>query len=184
MQKPRRKTKARDHLIALERRLKLWDEGSINELVDESTEIQKRLPSTNTSMNLQKISMKFKHLMQKGNAIGALWLLTNNMSNGILPLTDETLHLLHTKHPRMQNACEKILLQEPIKQVYPVIENAIDKTLISKSALKQGVAAAHHGLTLAKNLGLQIIWIFFLGPPKIVCELHQNTLHQKFKYIN
>ena len=92
--------------------------------------------------------MKFKHLMQKGNAIGALWLLTNNMSNGILLLTDETLHLLHTKHPRMQNACEKILLQGPIKQVYPVIEKAIDKTLISKSALKQRVSLAHHGLTL------------------------------------
>ena len=50
-------------------------------------------------MNLQKISTKFKHLMRKGNVNGALKLLTNNMSNGILPLTDETLHLLRTKHP-------------------------------------------------------------------------------------
>ena len=51
--------------------------------------------------------MKFKHLMQKGNVNGALKLLTNNMSNGILPLTDETLHLLRTKHPEMQNAHER-----------------------------------------------------------------------------
>ena len=39
-QKSSRKSKARDHLIALERRLKLWDKGKINELLDESKEIQ------------------------------------------------------------------------------------------------------------------------------------------------
>ena len=36
--------------------------------------------------------------MQKGNANGALKILTNNMSGGILPLTDETLELLELKH--------------------------------------------------------------------------------------
>ena len=51
LQKPSRKTKARNHLIALERRLKLWGEGNINELLDESKEIQERLPSTNTPIN-------------------------------------------------------------------------------------------------------------------------------------
>ena len=71
-QKSSRKSKARDHLIALERRLKLWDKGQIKELLDESKEIQERLPSTNTLINLQKISMKFKHLMQKGNVNGTL----------------------------------------------------------------------------------------------------------------
>ena len=77
--------------------------------------------------------------MQKGKVNGALKLLTNNMSNGILPLTDETLlrtHLLRTKHPEMQNAHEEVLLQEPIKQVHPIIYEAIDKALISKAALK------------------------------------------------
>ena len=70
--KSSRKSKARDHLIALETRLKLWDEGNINELLDESREIQEGLPPTNTPMNLQNISMKFKHLMQKGNVNVAL----------------------------------------------------------------------------------------------------------------
>ena len=133
LQKPSRKSKARDYLIALERRLKLWGEGNINELLDESKENQERLPSTNTPMNLQKISMKFKHLMQKGNVNGAFKLLTNNMSNGILPLTDETLHLLRTKHPEMQNSHEEVLLQGPIKQVHPVVYEAIEE------ALKTGV---------------------------------------------
>ena len=34
LQKTSRKSKARDHLIALERQLKLWDEGNINEWSD------------------------------------------------------------------------------------------------------------------------------------------------------
>ena len=104
LQKSSRKLKARNHVIALKRQLELWDKGNINKLLDKGKEIQERLPSINTAMNLQKISMKFKHLMQKGNVNGALKLLTNNMSNGILPLTDEILHLSRTRHPDMKNA--------------------------------------------------------------------------------
>ena len=37
--------------------------------------------------------------MQKGNVNGALKILSNNMSGGILPLTDEILPLLKLKHP-------------------------------------------------------------------------------------
>ena len=87
-------------------------------------------------MNLQKISMKLKHLMQNGNVSGALELLTNNMSNGILRLTDETLHLLRTTHPKMQKTHEEVLLQGPIKQVHPVVYEPIGEELISKAALK------------------------------------------------
>ena len=36
LQEPSRNSKAQNHLIALERRLKLWDEGNINELLDKS----------------------------------------------------------------------------------------------------------------------------------------------------
>ena len=136
LQKPSRKSKTRDHLIALERQSRLWDEGNINESLDESKEIQERLPFTNTSMNLRKISMKIKHLMQKGSVNGALRLLANDTSNGILPLADETLHLLHTIHPEMENAHEEVLLQGPIKQVHPVVYEAIDEALISKPVLK------------------------------------------------
>ena len=87
-------------------------------------------------MNLQKIFMKFKQLMQKENVNKALQLLTNNMSNGILLITDETLHLFHTKHLEMQNAHDEVLLQVTIKQVHPVVHEANNQTLISKAALK------------------------------------------------
>ena len=46
LQKPRRKSKVRDHLIALEKRLKLWDERNVEEFLDESKETQEMLPFT------------------------------------------------------------------------------------------------------------------------------------------
>ena len=68
--------------------------------------------------------------MQKENVNGALKLLTNSISNRILPLTNETSHLLRTNY--VLNAHEKVLLQGPIKQVHPVVYEAIEEALISK----------------------------------------------------
>ena len=64
LQKQSKVSKAKYHLNALERRLRLW-EGNITELVNESKTIQERLPSTKSQMNMSKFSSKFKQLMQK-----------------------------------------------------------------------------------------------------------------------
>ena len=87
-------------------------------------------------MNIVKMSSKFKDLVQKGNVNGALKLLTKNMNNGILPLTDETLQLLHTKHPESKEATPDVLLQEPIQQVHQVVYDDIDEALVMKAAMK------------------------------------------------
>ena len=44
--------------------------------------------------NIEKIYLKFKNTMSKGNVSGALKLLTENILNGILPLNDKTLKML------------------------------------------------------------------------------------------
>ena len=51
--------------------------------------------------------------MQKSNVNGALCILTNNMSNRILPLSDETLKILYLKHPEAQQAHHEVILQGP-----------------------------------------------------------------------
>lgn len=94
LQKPnKKKSKAREHLNALERRVGLWEEGNINELLEEIRTIQERLPSNITPMNIEKTSFKLKQLIEKGNVNGALRLLTNNMYSRILPLSNYTLQL-------------------------------------------------------------------------------------------
>ena len=136
LQKPSKTSKAKDHLKALERRIRLWEEGNITELVNESKAIQERLPSNNTPMNIEKLSSKFKQLMQTGNVNRALRLLTNNMSNGVLPLSDETLQLLKLKHPEARDAQHESLLQGPVKLVHNIVFEDINESIILKAAIK------------------------------------------------
>ena len=53
LQKPSQKSKSKDHLRVLERRLELWESGEVMELLKESDTIQKNMKATNktTSIN-------------------------------------------------------------------------------------------------------------------------------------
>ena len=100
LQKPSRKSKAKDHKIALEKRMKLWEEGKILELLQEGKTIQDRLiNSTNRNTSIKDTSRKFIERMSKGNVNGAIKLPGDNMVNGIIPLTKGTLEKLKEKHP-------------------------------------------------------------------------------------
>ena len=85
--------KSKNHLISLERRLKLWEEGNISNLLHEGKAIQERIKISEKDMSIEKISLKFKNLMRKGNVNGAFKHLTENMPNEILPLTNKTLKM-------------------------------------------------------------------------------------------
>ena len=81
---PARNSKAKDHVVELERRLELWENGIIIKSIKVN---HSRLLTAERSKDIGKISVKFKELTQKSNVNGALKFLTNKMSNGILPLT-------------------------------------------------------------------------------------------------
>ena len=62
-------------------------------------------------MNIEKISLKLKNMMSKGNINGALKLLMENMSNRILPFNDKTLTVLKQKHPEANKPPQEVVLQ-------------------------------------------------------------------------
>ena len=134
LQKPNKNSKAKDHIAALERRLELWENGNIIELLNEGQSIQERLPTGDGPKGIAKISVKFKELMQKRNVNGALKLLTNEMSNSILPLTEETLSQLEIKHPDNRDASADVLLNGPIKEIHPIVFDAIDEEMVLRVA--------------------------------------------------
>ena len=77
-------------------------------------------------MIIEKILSKSKQLMGKGNVNVALGLLTNNMSNGTLPLSNDTLLVLHVKYPEQQEVHNETLLQDSVHSiVYDDIEKSI-----------------------------------------------------------
>ena len=135
LQKPSKSSKARDHLQALERRIKLWDEDNIKGLLYEDMTIQQRLRSNKEGMTIAKISLKFKNLMSKENANGALKLLRDNIHSGILPLTKETLELLVQKQPEPREPSPDILIQGPTRPIHSVAYDEMDESVIMKASM-------------------------------------------------
>ena len=64
LQKPHPKDKVKDNISCLEKRLTLWKEGNISELLHESNSIQQRLPVNSRSVKKDTIAKKFVKLMK------------------------------------------------------------------------------------------------------------------------
>ena len=70
LQKPSRNSKSRDHSACLERRLRAWTEGDINNLILEGRTLQNRLPKISSSTNDEKNLVRaFSNLMFKGKTL-------------------------------------------------------------------------------------------------------------------
>ena len=83
LQKPSQKSKSREHLKALERRMDLWMSGEIRHSLHEGETIQKDLRPSNTPSTVAEISKKYTQEMHKGNVTIAIKLLTDNMQKGM-----------------------------------------------------------------------------------------------------
>ena len=81
LQKPYAKSKARDHVTHLTRRLDLWLKGEIEELLSEGHSIQHQLyrrASFNNSDPEHCIARTFEKLMFEGKVKAAIRLITSN----------------------------------------------------------------------------------------------------------
>ena len=112
LQNPHRRSKAKEHATCLERRLSIWKEGNLNDLVLEGRTIQSRLPKFNSPMAKQNLSCSFANLMFAGKTKAALDLLSQAQKGGILHLNDPSdpnnpdsptvRDMLNSKHPQGQ----------------------------------------------------------------------------------
>ena len=74
--------------------------------------------------------------MKKGNVNSAMKILTDNMNNGILLLTWQTLNQLQLKHPEGKEASQEKLLTDTPETIHPIKFESIDVEKIQKAALK------------------------------------------------
>ena len=136
LQKPSKYSKAKDHIKALERRLKLWTDGILAELLKEGESIQSSFKHVNVAQTITQLSKKFVEQMQKGDFDSAIKLITNNMQIGILPQTDTTLTLLKQKHPKSAPTTEEVLLPNQTKSIHRIKYENINADAVRKAALK------------------------------------------------
>ena len=132
LQKPSKKSKAKDHWAVLT----LWHDGNILELSKEGATTEGTLKSVNTRNTIGEISKNFIKKTKHGNINGAIKLLTNNMQNGVFSLNEKTLELLRQKHPKASPATEGVLLTDDIQKIHPIKFENLTEESVKKAALK------------------------------------------------
>ena len=146
LQKPSKSSKAKDHQLALERRLALWKNGDIVELILEAETIQNQLKFTGGKKTIAEISKSFRSLITKGEINSALKLLSDNMQNGILPLDSKTLNLLREKHPPPQDPDPLLLLSDVEPKIHHIRFETINAESIKTAATKTKGGSGPSGL--------------------------------------
>ena len=178
LQKPHRKSKAKDHSRLLENRLRLWKEGNLFDLISEGRAIQGRLSvhhqSVKPNQNLQR---KFANLMFAGKTKAALDLLSDSAGGGVLHISDPSdpsrpdspsvKDVLKTKHPMGQCIHEDCLFQEDPPPAHPAIFESLDASLIRSTALKITGAAGPSGIDAH---GWRRMCTSFQGASKDLCN--------------
>ena len=142
LQKTNAKLKSSENKECLARRLDMWKENKISELLFECKEIQRRLTKEYENYNKQQnIARRFSNMMKNGKVNSALNLLSDTGFKGILPLDDSTFQILQSKHPEGSYKNENLLIEGPIKKTCAVIYDQITGDLIKKCALRTKGAA-------------------------------------------
>ena len=142
LQKTSPKSKSKENKEHLKRKMVLWQQGKIFELMYEGKSLQDRLPqSRKNTNNIPDTAKRFRNFIISGNINGALRLLENESSAGVLPINPETTKLLQEKHPEAEPKFDEMLLQGPQKLISPVIFYSITPDLIQKIAIRTKGAA-------------------------------------------
>ena len=134
MQKPSKSSKAKEHLIKLDERLKLWKEGRISDLMHECRVIQKRLLSSK-KREPEDTARVFSNLMIQGKIKAALNFLSKEGDSGVLDMNDmNVFNELQKKHPDPGPISENTLLNVPVENIPMSYFDLIDENMIQKAA--------------------------------------------------
>ena len=154
LQNPHKRSKTKEHIACLERRMKSWKCGDLLSLVKEGRSLQQRLPKFHSGPSDHQISRSFANLMFKGKTHAAL--LSNNGKGGVLHIDDKISEsssnsttvrdVLISKHPLPKPATAASSLDSVPPEVHPILFDGIDAPLIRKIALKTKGAAGPSGL--------------------------------------
>ena len=148
-----RRSKTKDHVACLGRRLRAWKEGNLNELTLEGRTIQGRLSKSNKPMATQNLSRSFANFMFAGKTKAALDLLSHAENGGILhpsdpsdPNSPSVRDTLINKHPQGQRAHPECIVPSPPQEIHPVVFDSIDANAIRSASLRTTGSAGPSGL--------------------------------------
>ena len=162
LQKPSRKSTAKQHGEYLRKRLDLWKNGQFDQLMIEARLIQKDVSRVKPNFDsLEHLAKTFTKLMWEGRVNAALRLLDREASLGIAELTGDTMNTLRKLHPTAKEASNDILMTGDIPFFDPIIFTNINEKAIATAALKTRGGAGPSGqdadgwrrMLVSKNYG-------------------------------
>ena len=142
LQRTSSKSKPNEKKKHLERRLVMWKERKIKELVDESTAIQERLmKAKQIERKKENVAKKFSTFIQHGKINQALRLLSDISASEVLELSDTVMNQLIIKHPNAEPINDEFILEGPVRKIEQIMYDSIDESHVMRAALKTSGAA-------------------------------------------
>ena len=144
-QKTHQKAKMSENVKAVKRRVDLWMNDKLDELLEEARAIQKRLPRSPRKDRQEDKARSFANDMRQGKISSALRALEAKQSGGVLPINQRTIKMLEEKHPQPSRS-EGLRLQGIQETPNSVIYEMITGELVRKKSLQTHGSAGPSGL--------------------------------------
>ncbi len=155
LQKPHPASKSRDHVKALERRLRAWREGDLDGLMREGRTLQTQLRSSNR-LSQEHQTRTFSKLVFEGKIRAAIRFLSDNHGGGVLDINGtvggkKVIDVLREKHPSARNVSLEALVTttEDPPDIHPVFFERLTGPVIRSAALRTQGAAGPSGVDAA-----------------------------------
>ena len=116
LQKPHAKSKTREHVICMKRRLDLWkcvNGAGFLDLFAEVEAIQKKLKSRPKQRREIDVNKTFASLIMQGKISSAMKILDKDIQSGVLQMSPEVANELQEKHPAANPVAPGSLLFGP-----------------------------------------------------------------------
>jgi hypothetical protein len=145
LQRSNGKSNTKNNKSTLERRLRMWREGRILELLDEARAIQQRMPRKRREMDAEEVTRIFTKLMFEGSVSSALSFLFQNRQGGVQDLTPEVKAKLKAQHPPPEQGPEEVYIQGEPPAVQPIIFEELTAAGIKEAANRTRGSAGPSG---------------------------------------
>ena len=157
LQRPHAKSKAKELVSCLQRRLHAWKAGDIDGLVREARVLQRSLPPMKRHCDANHTARVFSRLMLQGKVKAALRWISGCTSQGVLSLEEVTdsdghtvLDVLLDKHPPAVDAHPEAIMDlgsapQPYP-THPVLFERLDGDMIRSCALRTEGSAGPSGV--------------------------------------
>ena len=134
LQRPSKRSKARDNAKYLSKRLALWQDGKLDQIMQELREIQKRI-KIKVDKKVDQRKKAFCRFMLQGKVAKAVQFIDNSegASTGVLPATEENVAKLQLKHPAAGPLNSEQVVVHTSDPVEAVIFEEVDADLILRT---------------------------------------------------